>query len=126
VAIKSALTNNYWMPKTNTDAILADLCRHCPSFNRRNAATLRLALKYALTEHFNNNLVRLKTRPCLKLRRPFAQSALEVMSLLRGMRLSHTGLNTTGSRSGRSQGYHLIPFHPKWVTRPWSQPVCVV
>jgi len=41
--------------------------------------TLRLALKYALTEHFNNNLVRLKTRPRLKSRRPFAQSVVELM-----------------------------------------------
>jgi len=30
---KFCFTNNYWMPKTNTDAILANPCRHCPSFS---------------------------------------------------------------------------------------------
>jgi len=61
--------------KSNTDAILADIA---PASVRRNS-TLRLALKYALTEHFNNNLVCLKTRPRLKLRRSFAQSPFELM-----------------------------------------------
>jgi len=37
-----------------------------PASVRLNAAYLRLALKYALTEHFNTNLVRLNTRPRLK------------------------------------------------------------
>jgi len=46
--------------------------------------SLRLALKYALTEHFNNNLVRLKTRPRLKSRRPFAQSVIELMESFAG------------------------------------------
>jgi len=33
------------------------------------------------------------------------------------MSLSHSGLNTSGSRSGRSQGSHLTTFrHPKWET----------
>ena len=42
---------------------------------------------------------------------------LNLWSLLRGMSLSQSGLNTSGSRSGRSQGSHLIPFHhPKWET----------
>jgi len=31
--LKFCSTNNYWMPKTNTDAILANPCRHCPSFS---------------------------------------------------------------------------------------------
>jgi len=30
---KFCFTNNYWMPKTSTDAILANPCRHCPSFS---------------------------------------------------------------------------------------------
>jgi len=55
-----------------------------PASVRRNAPTLRLALKYALTEHFNDNLVRLKTRPRLKSRRSFAQSAIELMESLAG------------------------------------------
>jgi len=51
---------------------------------RRNAATLQLALKYTLTKHFNNNLIRQKTRPRLKSRRPFAQSAIELMESFAG------------------------------------------
>jgi len=78
---KFCFANNYWMPKTNTDAILAGIA---PASVRRNATTLRLALKYALTEHFNNNLVHLKTRPRLKSRRPFAQSAIELMESFAG------------------------------------------
>jgi len=30
---KFCFTNNYWIPKTNTDAILANPCRHCPSLS---------------------------------------------------------------------------------------------
>ena len=57
---KFCFTNKHWMPKTTTDAILDNPCI-APASARRNAATLRLALKYALTEHFNNHLVHLKT-----------------------------------------------------------------
>jgi len=55
-----------------------------PAAVRRNAASLRLTLKFALTEHFNNNLVRLKARPRLKSQRPFAQSAIEPMESFAG------------------------------------------
>jgi len=38
-------------------------------------------------------------------------------SLLRGMSLSQSGLNTSSSRDGRSKLSHFIPFdHPKWET----------
>ena len=48
--LKFCFTDKYWTPKTNTDAILVNPCRHCPTSARRNAPTLRLALKYTLTE----------------------------------------------------------------------------
>jgi len=89
---KFCFTNNYWMPKTNNDAILANPCRHCPNSVRRNSATLRLVLKYALTEHFNNNLVRknyfnnnlVRKQDRLKSRRSFALSAIERMESFAG------------------------------------------
>jgi len=83
---KFCFTNNYWVPKTNTDAILANPCRHFPSFSPTKCRypPTRLEVLYALTEHFNNNLVRLKTRPRLKSRRPFAQSAIELIESFAG------------------------------------------
>ena len=76
------------MPKTNTDTILANPCRHCPSSSPTKCRYHPTRLKYALTEHFDNNLVCLKTRPRLISRRPFAQSAIELMESFAGMSLS--------------------------------------
>ena len=117
VAINSALRTITGCLKPTPRQHLPILAGIAPTSVRRNAATFRLALKYALTEHFNSNLLRLKTRPRLKSRRSIAQSTIELMESFGGMSLSHSGLNISGSRSGRSQGSHLIPFHhPKWET----------
>jgi len=65
VAINSALrtiTGCLKPTPTQYSPILPDID---PASVWRNAATLWRALKYTLTEHFNNNLVHLKTRPRL-------------------------------------------------------------
>ena len=79
VAINSPLRTITGCLKPTPTQYLPILVGIAPASVRRNAATLRLVLKYALTEHFNNNLVRLKTRPRLKSRKPFAQSVIEPM-----------------------------------------------
>jgi len=88
-----------------------------PGSVRQNAATLRLALKYALTEHFNNNLVRLKTRPRLKSRKPFAQSTIELMESFAGHESTAQWAQHQRIEEWKKYGSHLIPFHqPKWET----------
>jgi len=84
VAINSALRTITGCLKSTPTQYLPILAANAPASVRRNAVTLRLAVKYALTENFNNNLVHLKTRPRLKPRRPFAQSAIELMESLAG------------------------------------------
>jgi len=84
VAINSALRTITACLKSTPRQYLPSLADIAAASVRRNAATLRLALKYALMEVFNNNLVCLKTRPRLKSQRPFAQSAIELMESLAG------------------------------------------
>jgi len=83
VAINSALRTITGYLKPTPTQYLPVLAGIAPASVRGNAATLRLALKYALTEHFKN-LVRLKTRPRLKSRRLFAQPAIELMESFAG------------------------------------------
>ena len=84
MAINSALRTITGCLKPTPTQYLPILAGIAPASVRRNTATLRLALKYALTEHFNNNLACLKARPRLKSRRPFAQSAIELMESFAG------------------------------------------
>jgi len=84
VAINSALRTTTGCLKPKPTQYLPILAGIAPASVRGNAAALRPALKYALTEHFNNNLVCSKTRPRLKSRRPFAQSAIELMDSFAG------------------------------------------
>ena len=83
VAINSALRTIPGCLKPTPTQYLPVLAGIAPASVRGNAATLRLALKYALTEHFKN-LVRLKTRPRLKSRRLFAPPAIELMESFAG------------------------------------------
>ena len=82
MAVISALRTVTGCLKPTPTQYLPSLADIVPASVRRNAATL--ALTYALMEHFNNNLVRLKTRPRLKSRRPFAQSAIELTESVAG------------------------------------------
>jgi len=84
VAINSALRTITRCLKLTPTQYLPSLAGIAPVSVRRNVVTLRLALNYAPTEHFNNNLVHLKTRPRLKSRRPFAQSPIELMESFAG------------------------------------------
>jgi len=79
VAINSAMRTITVFLKPTPTQNLPILAGIGPALARRTAATFRLTLKYALTEHFNNNLVRLKTRPRLESRRPFALSAIDLV-----------------------------------------------
>jgi len=65
-AINSTLRTITACLKSTPRQYLPSLADIAAASVRRNAATLRLALKYALMEVFNNNLVCLKTRPRLK------------------------------------------------------------
>jgi len=69
VAINSALRTITGCLKLTPRQYLPILAGIAPASVRQNAVTLRLDLKYALKEHFNNNLVCLKTRPRLKSQR---------------------------------------------------------
>ena len=83
MAINSALrTITGCQNQNRRNTVLANPCWHCPSSSPTKCPYP--PTRHEVTEHFNNNLVRLKTRPRLKSRRPFAQSAIELMESFAG------------------------------------------